>query len=371
MGFPFLRDRDSGAPPTRSLFLPGPSRMGRRSLARFAGQFATLLSAGVPAVRALEILSRQQRANILRHCLQRVVAAVRRGRSLSDALASERGTFDPAFVSMVRAGEAAGALPQVLERLSAFEEKAARNRGKLLSAMTYPLIVLHVAVVIVGALMLAVVPRFEEIFMSELGGQSLPALTRGVLAVGEFARERGTVALAVLGTLVVGLVLASRNRRIAEKLDDGILRIPLLGRLVRQLCIARTAGTLGTLLASGVPMEDSLRISTGVARNRFVASSLNLALIRIRAGRGLGSALRRTVFDDEWVIAMIEVGEEAGALPEMLCRVGVTLEEEVDAQLLRLTTLLEPSLIVAMAVIVGIIVIALFLPIVRIIQSIA
>lgn len=348
-------------------------RLGRplaaKGLAVFTRQLAMLVNAGVPLVRALEILARQERNPAFRPVLEDLIGGIRAGGTLSDGLRRHPRVFDRLYVNLVRAGESGGVLEAVLARLAQFLEQGVQVRARLKAAMTYPVIILIVAATIVLALMTFVVPRFEAIFAGTLKGQALPALTQLVLGASRFLKEHTLLAGGLAAGVWLLLRLAARTGTGRRRLDRWKLRLPLLGDVLLKAAVARFARTFGTLLASGVPMLQALAIARDTAGNTHVAAAIQTVHDRVQAGDGVAGPLRATRVFPDMAPSMIEVGEETGALPEMLGRVADSHDEEVDRTVAALTTLIEPLMIVVMAVMVGTIVIALFLPIIRIVQS--
>ena len=337
----------------------------------FTRQMATLLKAGMPILRGLEVLAKQQTEGPFRTALIEVAEAIRGGGSFSDGLSRFPKLFDPLYLNMVRAGEAAGALDVVMERLAEFLEKSQKIRGKVKSAMMYPLIIMAVAVAVVSALIVFVVPRFESIFANMLKGQPLPGLTQAVLGISKLVQEHFliTVALVVgLGWAVKALTRTTRGRAIWDRL---VLSMPLLGDLALKGSVARFSRTLGTLLSSGVQILSAINITRDTAGNVQVAAALDQVRTRVKAGEGLAGPLEDTAVFPAMVSSMVAVGEETGHLPDMLHRIADTYEEEVDNAVAALTSMLEPLMIVLMSVVVGVIVIALFLPLARIIQTLS
>jgi type IV pilus assembly protein PilC len=342
--------------------------IGSNDLAVFTRQLATLVKAGMPLLRCLEVLGRQEKRPAFKEVLTQVGEAIRSGGNFSDGLLQHPAVFDRLYVNMVRAGEAGGMLEVVLDRLARFMEKNARIKAKVKAAMTYPVIVLLLAVAIVGAMMVFVVPRFEQIFTGLLKGQPLPPLTRVVLSVSYFIKDHSvaTIAIAVIASCAFGAVRKSTGGR--RVLDRIRIRAPLFGELVLKASIARFARTFGTLLSSGVPILQALIITRDTSGNVHIAEAIDVVHHRVKEGHGVAAPLESTRVFPDMVTSMIEVGEETGSLPEMLVRIADTYDEEVDNAVASLTSLIEPIMIVALAILVGGIVIALFLPIISIIQ---
>ncbi len=358
----------AAAQKTRRTIVFGRRVVGSQERAIFTRQLATLIKAGMPIVRALDALSRQEKNAKFKAAIEGMSTVIRSGGNFSDGLLQHPGIFDRLYVNMVKAGEAGGVLAVVLERLARFMEKAERIKGKVKSAMTYPAVIVIVAVAIVSALMTFVIPRFQGIFNGLLKGQPLPALTQGVLTVSNLARNHFPLVGGLLFGLGVSAVFFRRSlpgRRITDWL---LIRLPLIGDLFLKSAVARFARTFGTLLASGVPILRALAITRDTAGNVHVAEAITAVHNRVKEGDSVARPLRASGIFPEMVAGMIEVGEETGALPDMLARVADAYEEEVDNAVASLTSIIEPVMIVGMAVIVGVIVIALFLPIIRIIQ---
>jgi type IV pilus assembly protein PilC len=339
------------------------------ALAVFTRQLAMLVRVRMPLLRGLEVLGRQERNLAFRAVLEQMAAHIRSGGTLSESLRQHPRIFEPLYVNMVRAGEAGGALEVVLGRLAQFLEKSQQVRGRIKVAMTYPLIIVIVASVIVLGLMTFVVPKFEMIFAGTLKGQALPALTQFVLGVSELLLHHAITTL-VLTVVLIGLMqVVVRTPTGARLLDRTKLRLPVIGELLRKAAIARFTRTFGTLLASGVPILQALATTGDTSGNVHLADAIRQVHDRVKEGEGVARPLRATDVFPDMVTSMIEVGEETGALPDMLSRIADTYDEEVDRSVDALTSLIEPLMIVLMAIMVGTIVIALFLPIMRIVQS--
>lgn len=352
----------------REIRLPFARPVTPKQLAVFTRQLGTLLRAGMPLLRSLEVLARQERKRTFRGVLEALAEDIRAGGTLSAALARHARIFDRLYVNMIKAGEAGGVLDAVLDRLARFQEKGLQLRGKVKAALVYPLIVMTVAVVILAGLLVFVVPKFEQIFADLLKGAPLPPLTQAVLAASAAVR---THYLVVLG-LAVGAGLAfrmfRRTSRGAQLVDGWVVRAPVFGDLLLKSLVARFARTLGTLLASGVPILQAITITRDATGNARVATALDLVHERVKGGEPVAGPLEDTQVFPGMVSSMIEVGEHTGQLPEMLHKVADIYDDEVDAAVAGLSSLIEPLLIVFLALVVGTIVIALFLPIIRIVQ---
>ena len=335
----------------------------------FTRQLATLVNAGMPIMRSLETLARQERNLQFKEVIDSLVESIRSGGNFSDGLLQHPKVFDRLYVNMIKAGEAGGVLGTVLERLSRFMEKAEKIKGKVKSAMTYPVIIMFVAVAIVGALMIFVIPQFENIFATMLKGQQMPDLTRAVLAVSNFIKNNILVTIGIIVALYFAFTAWHKTRSGTRAVDWFLLHAPGVGPLFLKSSVSRFTRTLGTLLASGVPILQALLITRDTSGNVHVADALNVVHDRVKEGDNVARPLDSTKVFPTMVTSMIEVGEETGALPEMLNRVADTYDDEVDNSVAGLTSIMEPIMIVFMAVVVGTIVIALFLPIIKIIQT--
>lgn len=333
-------------------------------LAVFTRQLATLLHAGLPLVRSLRVLERQQRNAAFRWTLGAVGAAVAGGADFSASLRRHPRVFSPLYASMVRAGEAGGKLDVVLGQLARLLEKSERLKGRIRAALFYPCAVLFVTTAIVTGLLVFVVPRFRAIFGDLLRGAPLPPLTRGVLAVSDAVRGQWPVLLLLLATGTVFVFLLRRTRA----WDALLLRVPAVGELARKSAVARSLRTLGTLLGGGVPILQALTIARETVGNAVLAAAFARAHARVQEGSPLAAPLAASRAFPAMATSMIEVGEETGELPAMLERVAETYDDEVDSAAAGLTSVIEPVMIVVLAVVVGTIVVALFLPIVRILQ---
>lgn len=322
----------------------------------------------MPLVRALEALARPQRNRTFRTLLETLADVIRGGGTFSHGLARIGPPFDPLYVNMVKAGEAAGVLGVVLERLALLMEKRERIKGRVRAAMTYPIVIMLVALVIAATLLVFIVPRFQGIFDGLLKGQPLPPLTLAVMGLSRFLREHAAWAAIFSGLAGVVARLLAKTEKGRQAWDRMMLRLPLLGPLLLKAAVVRFARTFGTLMAGGVPILAALTITRHTAGNSRVAWAIGCVHDRIKEGDTIAAPLRATGVFPDMMTGMVEVGEETGALPEMLVRVADAYEEEVDAAVAGLTSVLEPLMIVTMAVVVGVIVIALFLPIVRIVQ---
>ena len=339
-----------------------------KELAVFTRQLATLLKAGMPLLRGLEVLARQERNPGFKRVLEALSEAIKSGGTLSEAMAQHPRVFDRLYINMIKAGEACGVLDVVLDRLAKFQEKSLHLRGKIKSAMVYPIIVMSVAVIILVGLLVFVVPKFKQIFADLLKGAPLPALTQFVLTVSDAVKSHFLVALGVAVALWLAGQAFSRTPFGARLLHRYVIRLPLFGELFLKGIIARFGRTLGTLLSSGVPILPALLITRDTSGNTHVGAAITEVHDRVKEGAPVARPLEATAVFPPMVTSMIDVGEHTGQLPDMLHKVADIYEEEVDTAVAGLSSLIEPLLILFLALVVGTIVIALFLPIVRIVQ---
>lgn len=350
-------------------FLRG--RVKAKVLMVFTRQLATLVDAGLPLLRGLRILLKQEPNAALRDALSGMGEAVEGGSTFSEALAQYPKIFGSLFVNMVKAGEAGGALETVLIRLAEFMEKAQKIRNKVKSAMVYPIVVLVFAMGILTFLLIKVIPKFKEIFVDLLEGKSLPPLTEFVINVSDFFVNRWYVMVAIIVLIVVGVRLWRRTERGRVTLDMIKLKAPIFGPLFSKTAIARFTRTLGTLMSSGVPVLQALNIVRDTAGNEVVSRAVQHVHDSVKEGDTMALPMEASGVFPSMVVSMVDVGEETGALPEMLVKIADTYEDEVDTAVEALTSVIEPIMIIVLAVIIGTIVIAMFVPLISIIGEMA
>ncbi len=342
-----------------------------KGLTIFTRQLATLIQAGLPLLRSLEVLGRQEKNPAFKYVIEQLSENVRSGNTFSDGLAQHPKIFDRLYVNMIRAGEAGGVLDVVLNRLSRFMEKSLAIKNKIKSAMVYPIIVLFVAFAILTGLLIFVVPQFEEIFEDMLDGAELPALTQWVLNTSDFVKNNFLLTLGIFVAAFIAFKIVKKTEMGGRVLDLMLLHVPPVGDLFKKAAIARFTRTFGTLLSSGVPILQCLIITRQTIGNAILQDAIDKVHDRVKEGDSVAAPLEQTKVFPTMVTSMIDVGEETGELPEMLNRIADTYDEEVDNAVAALTSVIEPIMIVILAVIVGIIVIALFLPIIRIIEELS
>ena len=337
----------------------------------FTRQLATLVNAGMPIMRSLETLARQEKNLAFKVIVEALAENIRGGSNFSDGLQQYPKVFDRLYVNMIKAGDAGGVLGTVLDRLAKFMEKAEKIKGKVKSAMTYPVIIAGIAVLIVGALMVVVIPKFQGIFKDMLKGQALPMLTQYVIGCSDLVKNHIFLVLIAMVVFYFAFTLFKKTKFGTRFCDWCLLKMPAFGPLFLKSAIGRFTRTLGTLLASGVPILQALHITRDTSGNVIIANALNTVHDRVKEGDTVAKPLGATNVFPSMVSSMIEVGEETGALPDMLNRIADTYDEEVDNAVGALTSIFEPIMIVFMAVVVGTIVIALFLPIISIITKLS
>jgi type IV pilus assembly protein PilC len=335
----------------------------------FTRQLATLIDSGLPLLRSLTVLAKQERDVVLRNTINKLADAVQGGSTFSDGLAQHPAIFNDLYVNMVRAGELGGVLELVLSRLAEFQEKAAKTRNKVKAAMVYPIIVMVMAVAIMGFLLVFIVPKFEAIFHDMLGDKPLPTVTLFVISVSKFVQDHWLFLIGAIIATVAGYKFANRTVRGRALFDRFRLHVPLFGDLIRKSAISRFSRTLGTLVTSGVPILQALNITRETAGNTVIARAISRVHDSVKEGESIVQPLEASGVFPPMVISMIDVGEETGQLPEMLLKIADVYDDEVDNAVNGLTAMLEPVMIVFLALVVGTIVIALFMPLISIISG--
>jgi type IV pilus assembly protein PilC len=339
-----------------------------KHLAVYTRQFSTMIDAGLPIVQCLTILSEQSESKVLRPITAAIARDVEGGSTLADAFRKYPRTFDELFVNMLAVGEAAGVLDIVLQRLATYIEKAASLKRKVKSAMVYPLTIISVAIAVIIFMMTFVIPTFARLFASL--GADLPLPTKIVLWISDVTRRYIVLILAGLIAFVFALRAYYRTDQGSMVIDRLLLKIPVAGNLVQKVAVARFTRTLGTLVSSGVPILEGLRVTARAAGNRVVEQVLMRAREEVTAGRPLSEPLRGAPVLPAMVVHMISVGESTGALDQMLTKVADFYDDEVDTAVSTLMSLLEPAMIVILGVIVGGLVVAMYLPIFKIVTLI-
>jgi len=340
-----------------------------RTLMIFTRQLATLIDAGLPLLRSLNVLAKQERDGVLKNTINTLADSVQGGSTFSESLEQHPVIFNKLYVNMVKAGELGGVLELVLGRLAEFQEKAQKIKNKVIGAMVYPVIVLVLATVIMGFLLVFIVPKFQTIFHEMLGNKPLPAITQFVINVSNFVKNHGFILLGIIVFVIAAYKFIARTSAGRHVIDRIKLRMPLFGNLIRKSTVSRFSRTLGTLVTSGVPILQALNITRETAGNSVIADAITKVHDSVKEGESIVHPLEVSGAFPPMVISMIDVGEETGQLPEMLMKIAEVYDDEVDNAVAALTSLLEPIMIVFLALVVGTIVIALFTPLISIISG--
>ncbi len=349
-------------PASRSLLAFRKTKLGSKELALFTRQLATLAEVA-PLEEALRTLTRQSEAESARAVIGDIHAGLLEGRRLADAMARQPASFPPLYRAMVAAGETTGSLTTILARLADLLERQAEVRGKLIAALAYPIVLAVVAIGVVAALMIFVVPRVVEQFTDV--GQQLPFLTRAVIAISSFAASWWWLIALLIAAASFGWVAAMRRPAFKARVDARLLRLPLFGRLLRDLYAARFARTLATMVSSRLPLVDGLRLTLPTIRNAALAGATATIVDQVRAGGSLSTSLRDAGVFPPLLVYMTASGESAGRLEQMLERAADYLEREFDRFTAASMALLEPVIIVVMGSCVALIILAILLPILQ------
>ncbi len=346
-----------------------------KQLTQFTAQFAVLIDAGLPLVRTLKILEDQQPEGKFKDVISDIRLQVEAGTSVCDALATHPEVFDKLYIYTVKAGEKSGTLDVIMKRLADFMEKSQRLKRKIISASTYPAVVISAAILIVAGLMVKVVPKFKDVLTGgSMGGglgqnAKMPAMTQFLLNTSETMAANWYFVLAI--PVVLFIVYKILNKKPSTKfvLDKFKMKIPIVGEIIRKTSIVRFTRTLGTLLASAVPILEALDIIKNAIGNEVFAKAVQDVQVNLKEGEAIAPVVKSTGLFGDFVYNMIQVGEETGELDKMLMKVADAYDEEVDAAVTALTGVIEPILIIFIAVVIGFIVVALFMPLLTIMQS--
>ena len=340
-----------------------------KALCTFTRQFSTLQDAGLPVLRSLRILEHQMKPGVLKNALIDVVDDVESGSTLSEAFGKHPKCFDRLYVNMVKAGEAGGALETILKRLADFKEKSQSLKRKITGAMVYPVVVILVAVLILTFIMLVIIPKFEKIFKDF--NMKLPWITEALMSTSRwFGNYWYVLPLFPLSWwLLIKLIRLNKSGNYA--VDRVYLWIPIVGPLIEKTVVARTMRTLGTLVSSGVPILESLSIVRETCTNAVFERMYQRVYESIREGDTIAQPLKESRLVDDMVVNMVDVGEETGDLDTMLYKIADVYDEEVDVMVESLISLLEPLMIVVLGLIIGTIVIALFMPLIKLLEGLS
>lgn len=340
--------------------------VGEKDIVVFTRQFSTMIDAGLPLVQALEILSNQVENKNLGKCLTQVKADVEGGSTYADALRKHPRVFEDLYCNMVAAGEAGGILDTILNRLAAYMEKAMKLKKKVKGALTYPITISGVAVVVVAVIMIFVVPVFTDMFKS-MGG-TLPVPTKIVIDFSNFLKNGGVVA--IVGGVFGFFYVLKRVRRTKKGLfvtDSIVLKLPVFGELLQKVAISKFTRTMGTLTSSGVPILEGLEICAKTSGNAVVEKAIMEVRLDVSQGKTLAEPLMRLKIFPPMVTHMIAIGEQTGALDNMLAKIADFYDDEVDAVVNNLSAMMEPLLMVFLGTTVGFIVVAMYMPIFKLI----
>jgi type IV pilus assembly protein PilC len=349
-------------------------RVKPKNLMIFTRQLATLIDSGLPLLRSLTVLEKQEPNPVLKATVASLAENVQGGSTFSESLAQHPRIFNKLYVNMVKAGELGGVLEIVLNRLAEYQEKAQKLKNKIVSAMVYPVIVMFIAVAILIFLMIFIVPKFKEMFANT--DQELPLISKIVFGTSEFLLNSsvGPIPNVVWVFVVGGIAMAGfnmwgRTKGGRQAIDTMKLKMPILGDIQRKSAVSRFSRTLGTLVTSGVPILQALNITRDTAGNVVISSAIEKVHEAVKEGETIVTPLQASGVFPNMVISMVDVGEETGQLPEMLLKVADVYDDEVDNAVTALTSILEPIMIVILALIVGSVVFALFLPLIKMISA--
>jgi type IV pilus assembly protein PilC len=353
----------------KSLFGGGKKKITSKDITMFSRQLATMISAGVPLVQSFEIVARGLENKSMQDLLLAIKADIEAGGTLAEALGKHPAHFDRLYINLVTAGEAAGILESILHKIATYLEKTEALKSKIKSAMFYPTAVIVVAFVITAILMIFVIPQFESLFKGF--GADLPALTKLVITISEYFQEYWWAIFGgLIGTVIGVLRLKKRSTKVAQLFDRLSLKLPVVGKILEQSAIARFSRTLATMFAAGTPLAEAMTSVAGACGNIVFYDAAIKIRDEITTGTQLQVAMRDAQIFPNMVIQMVAIGEESGALDEMLGKAADWYEQQVDDAVEALTSLLEPIIMVVLGVIIGGLVIAMYLPIFKMGQAI-
>lgn len=344
-------------------------RVNGKVLMIFTRQLATLVDAGLPLLRGLSVLGKQEKNKAMAATINHLADSVAGGSTFSESLGQHPKIFDKLYVNMVKAGELGGVLELVLVRLAEYQEKAQKLKNRIVAAMVYPIIVIVIAVAILVFLMAVIVPRFERIFAEMLGDKPLPKITQVVIGISRWVQDQWLIVIILCAVLYAGWKVFSMTKAGRQIIDRAKLFMPVFGPVQLKSGISRFTRTLGTLVTSGVPILQALNITRDTAGNTIISDSIDKVHEAVREGESVVAPLEASKIFPPMVISMVDVGEETGQLPDMLLKIADVYDDEVDNAVDAMTSMIEPIMIVFLAVIVGTIVIALFMPMISIITE--
>jgi type IV pilus assembly protein PilC len=358
----------------REISLPklGREKVKHKELALFTRQFSVMLDAGLPLVQCLDILGQQQDNKYFQKVIFQTRADVEAGMTLADAMAKHPRVFEPLYTNMVAAGETGGILDIILQRLSIYLEKMVKLKSDVKSALIYPIAVIVIAIIVISVIMIVVIPAFKNIFEGLLGpGERLPWLTELVVSISHFMAGYWWLIGIIIAILVFALKLYYKTENGQHVIDGLLLKLPIFGQILMKIAVARFSRTLSTLLSSGVPILESLDITARTAGNIIIAEAIQKIRTGIEQGQTFIEPLKASNVFPIMVSQMIGVGEQTGALDAMLSKIADFYEQEVDAAIANLLSLMEPAMILFLGVSIGTIVIAMYLPLFTLIGKLA
>ena len=341
-----------------------------KDLQIFTRQLATMIDAGLPLVQCLDILASQTPNKIFANILSQVKNSVEQGSTFSEALKRHPKVFDELYVNLVAAGEIGGILDTILNRLAIYIEKAVKLKGQIKSAMFYPIAILVVAIGVICVMLIKVIPTFQDMYKQMGPKAKLPGATQFVMNMSNSFVANWYIYFGVLISILVGATMMRRTERGTEIFDRMMLRLPVIGPTLRKIVVARFTRTLGTLLSSGVPILDALDICARTAGNRVVQNGILRAKDKISEGHDMAGPLAESRVFPSMVVQMIGVGEQTGAMDQMLQKIADFYEEEVDAAVAAMTSLIEPIMMAFLGVVVGGLIVAMYLPIFKLASNI-
>jgi type IV pilus assembly protein PilC len=336
-----------------------------KHLAIYTRQFSTMVDAGLPIAQCLTILAEQSESKVLRDVTGKIAREVEGGATLAESFRKFPKVFNDLFTNMLQVGESGGVLDVVLQRLSGYIEKAAKLKSKVKGAMVYPITIISVAVLVIVFMMIFVIPTFAKMFQGM--GADLPLPTKIVMFLSDFTQKYILLMVGVGAGVVYAIKRYYNTEQGSTIIDTFLLKVPVIGMLIRKVAVARFTRTLGTLISSGVPILEGLLITARSAGNRVVERTVMQARTAVTSGRTLSEPLKGSTVFPPMVVHMISVGENTGALDQMLSKIADFYDDEVDTAVTALTSLLEPIMIVFLGVVVGGLVVAMYLPIFRLV----
>ncbi len=367
---PGVKPKAGGKKGQINISIPGfGKKVKPKVLTTFTRQLATLVDAGLPLLRGLRVLEKQEKSAVLKRILAELATSIEGGSTFSEALAQHPKVFNRLFINMVKAGELGGVLEVVLKRLAEFSEKAQKIKGKVKAALFYPIAVMIVAVGIMILLMCFVVPKIKDVFAGL--GVKMPGFTLFVMGISDLIKNNILATMGAMVVLVILFLLFIKTKVGRHLWDKFKLHMPVIGPVISKVAISRFARTLGTLVSSGVPILQALNIVRETAGNVIIANAVVKIHESVKEGETITAPLEGSGVFPPMVVSMVDVGEQTGALPEMLMRIADDYDEQVDNAVAAMTSLLEPIMIVFLAVIVGSIVIAMFLPLIAMISNLS